>query len=64
MTRRKFLQGVNGAHMHKTLHATSKYYAGKKLTKFNVNKLQAVLCIAASAAVSISLILLGVKSFV
>jgi hypothetical protein len=58
------LQGVNGAHMHKTLHATSKYYPGKKLTKFNVNKLQAVLCIVASAAVSISLILLGVKSFV
>lgn len=50
--------------MHKTLHATSKYYAGKKLARFNVNKLQAVLCIAASAAVSISLILLGVKTFV
>jgi hypothetical protein len=50
--------------MHKTLHNTSKYYAGKKLTKFNVNKMQAVLCILASAAVSISLILLGVKSFV
>jgi hypothetical protein len=50
--------------MHKALHTTSKYYAGKKLTKFNINKLQAVLCIAMSAAVSISLILLGVKTFV
>ncbi len=63
MTRRKFLQGVNGAHMHKSLHATSKYYAGKKFIKFNVNKLHAVLCMAASAAVSISLILLGIKTF-
>ncbi|MDQ9169176.1 hypothetical protein Q8A64_02000 [Oxalobacteraceae bacterium R-40] len=50
--------------MHKSLHATSKYYAGKKLTKFNVNKLQAVLCIVASAAISIGLILLGINSFV
>ncbi|MGV3742764.1 MAG: hypothetical protein ACO1NO_10695 [Burkholderiaceae bacterium] len=49
--------------MHKSLHATSKYYAGKKLSKFNINKLHAMLCIAASAAVSISLILLGVKTF-
>lgn len=50
--------------MHKPLHATDKYYPGRKLTKFNVNKLQAVLCIATSAAVSIGLILMGVKTFV
>jgi len=50
--------------MHKTLHATDKYHAGRKLTKFNINKLQAVLCIAASAILSISLIALGVRPFI
>jgi hypothetical protein len=50
--------------MHKTLHATDKYHAGKKLTKFTVNKLQAVLCIAASAVITIGLIMLGVGPFI
>jgi hypothetical protein len=55
---------LNGAGMHKTLHATDKYHAGKKLTKFNVNKLQAVICIAASALISLGLIMLGVRPFI
>jgi hypothetical protein len=49
--------------MHKTTHSDAKFRAEKKAMRFNINKLQAVVCLVLSMAVSVVLIVLGVKGF-
>jgi hypothetical protein len=50
--------------MQNTIDKAAAFHAKEKAPRFNFNKLQAVLCMAASAAVSIGLIIWAVKSFI
>jgi hypothetical protein len=50
--------------MYKPMQRSAKFRTEKKALRFNVNKLQAVACLLASAAVSIGLIYLGIKPFI
>jgi hypothetical protein len=50
--------------MYKPLQQNTKFRAEQKALRFNFNKLQAVLCLLASAAVSIGLIYLGIRPFI
>ncbi len=53
--------------MHKAIEQTAELdmpnLSNKKVNAFNYNKLQAVICMTLSAAVSISLIIWAVRSF-
>lgn len=49
--------------MHNTIDKAAAFQAEEKAPGFNFNKLQAVLCMAASAAVSMGLIIWAVKSY-
>lgn len=46
------------------MHKTTQFQAEHKKFVFNVNKLQTVACMAASAAVSIGLIIWAAKAFI
>lgn len=50
--------------MYKPMQQSTKFRTEQKALRFNVNKLQAVACLIASATVSIGLIYLGVKPFI
>ena len=50
--------------MQNTIDKAAAFHAKEKVPRFNFTKLQAVLCMAASAAVSIGLIIWAVKSFI
>lgn len=50
--------------MYKPTQQSTKFRAEKKALGFNVSKLQAVLCLVTSAAVSVGLIFLGIKPFI
>lgn len=54
----------NGSIMHKTAHGRAEFRKEKKTLNLNVDKLQAALCIVASAAISITLLVLGIKPFI
>jgi hypothetical protein len=49
--------------MEKTMQNAA-VLGSKEVTHFNFNKLQAVVCIVSSAAVSIGLIVWAIKSFI
>jgi hypothetical protein len=49
--------------MHKATHSEAKFRAEKKAMGFNMNKLQAVICLSVSMIISIGLISLGFKAF-
>ncbi len=49
--------------MEKIINQETEFPAKKKPGAFNFNKLQAVVCMAASAAVSIALITWAIKAF-
>lgn len=50
--------------MFKPTQHSAKFRAERKALGFNVSKLQAVLCLLTSAAISIGLIYLGIKPFI
>lgn len=50
--------------MYKPMQRSAKFRAEQKAMRFNINKLQAVACLVASAAVSIGLIYLGIRPFI
>ncbi len=50
--------------MYKPLQRPAKPHQKQKALHLNINKLQAALCLMASAAVSIGLIYLGIQSVI